>query len=200
MYPVAVSSRQSITTSARPQEMDCTTTMITRIRGARPHKMDCTTKKNTYMNMNDAKRKTRQDPRWSIVLDLQSEHDIFCNHELLQKTWCANDELDINVNGKTITTNMKAKILGDYDNTACYCPDFATNIVSLKNLSEWCRVTYDSDDDIFILHRDKKPDMRFKKRKNGEYSFYVKEFTKPESKNVDDVDLNVNKPNAFKLR
>ena len=86
--------------------------------------------------MNDAKCKTRQDPCWSIVLDLQSEHDIFCNHELLQKTWCASDELDIGVNGKTITANKKAKILGDYDNTAWYCPNFATNIVSLKNLSE----------------------------------------------------------------
>ena len=51
--------------------------------------------------------------------------------------------------------------------------------------------------DLFILHRNNKPDMRFKKRKNGQYSFYVRKITRHDNdNNVDDVDPNVNNSDA----
>ena len=80
----------------------------------------------------------------------------------------------IECNGKTVTFNMKARIRGDYDKVAWYNPEFSTNTVSLKNLTKWRRVTFNSDNDSFTIHRPNKPDMTFESHQDGKYLYDIK--------------------------
>jgi hypothetical protein len=92
------------------------------------------------------------------------------------------DVMKLQSNGGTMKVNHKASING-YDNEVWFSKDAITNIIALSNLIKQYRVTYDSNDEMFVVHREDvdKPNMEFKMHKSGLHYF-----------NPKDVDLTFN--------
>jgi hypothetical protein len=75
-------------------------------------------------------------------------------------------------NGSTMKINHKASI-----NEVWFSKDAITNIITLSNLIKQYRVTYDSNDKMFVVHRADvdAPNMEFKMHKSGLYYFNPKD-------------------------
>jgi hypothetical protein len=103
-----------------------------------------------------------------ILLDSQSTMDLFCNPELVQKVSKSKKTMTLKSNGGTMTIDHRAKISG-YDEQVWFSKDAITNIIALSNLIKQYRVTYDSADEMFIVHREPagKPNMEFKMHSSG---------------------------------
>ena len=56
------------------------------------------------------------------------------------------------INGRDMSVNQKSKIPGYYEKV-WFSSRYITNIVTLKNLTEKYRATYNSNDHIFIVHK-----------------------------------------------
>jgi hypothetical protein len=67
-----------------------------------------------------------------------------------------------------MVVTQKATMEG-YNNTVWFSTQAITNIIALRNRIDQYRVTYDSDDLMFVVHRDSesKPNMEFKMHKSG---------------------------------
>ena len=67
-----------------------------------------------------------------------------------------------------MSVNQKAKISGYYEKV-WFSRRYITNIITLKNLTEKYRVTYNSNDHMFIVHREEaeKPNMKFLMQDSG---------------------------------
>ena len=102
--------------------------------------------------------------------------DLFCNAELVQEVKRSKDVMTLQSNGGTMTINHKASITG-YDNEVWFSKDAITNIIALSNLIKQYRVTYDSNDKMFVVHREavSKPNMEFKMHKSGLHYFNPKD-------------------------
>jgi hypothetical protein len=68
---------------------------------------------------------------------------------------------------------LKATMEG-YNKTVWFSTRAITNIIALHNLIDQYRVTYESDDLMFVVHRDleSKPHMEFKMNKSGLHYYY----------------------------
>jgi hypothetical protein len=86
--------------------------------------------------------------------------DLFCYAALLIKTSKSNSSMKLKRNGVTTVVTRKEIILG-YNETVWFSTRAITNIISLHNLIDQYRVTYDSDGLMFVGHRDleSKPNM-----------------------------------------
>jgi hypothetical protein len=75
-------------------------------------------------------------------------------------------------NGGTMKVNHKATMKG-YNSNVWFSDYAITNIIALKNLIKQYRVTYDSNDQMFIVHREhqNKPNMEFKMHESGLHCF-----------------------------
>ena len=107
-----------------------------------------------------------KDLRRLLLLDNQSTCDIFCNKALVTKVWRSKSSITVQGNVGSITTNFKAfvKNYGEvwFDTRAI------TSILSLKNVKNKYRVTYDSEtEDVFTVHMNKGRKMQFKMHEDG---------------------------------
>ena len=110
----------------------------------------------------------RLNLRNMILLDNQSTVDLFCNKRLVLNIRKVQDSMTVKGNGGLLTTNMKADI-HNYGEV-WFDPSAITNILSLKNVREKYRVTFDSDGgNTFIIHRPDKADLRFDLHGDGLY-------------------------------
>jgi hypothetical protein len=68
--------------------------------------------------------------------------------------------------------NHKAKMKG-YNNYVWFSEHAITNIIALKNLIKQYPVTYDSSNQMFVVHREQqdKPNMEFKTHESGLHCF-----------------------------
>jgi hypothetical protein len=68
----------------------------------------------------------------------------------------------------TMVVTRKATVEG-YNETVWFSTRAITNIIALRNLIDQYRVTYDSDNLMFVVHRESesKPNMEFKMHKSG---------------------------------
>jgi len=108
------------------------------------------------------------DLREVILLDSQLTMDLICNPALVKKTFKSSHAMKLKSNGGTMTITHKAKVAG-YHAHVWYDKKAITNILSLKNVIKQYRVTYDSNDEMFVVHResDGKPNMEFRMHESG---------------------------------
>ena len=71
-------------------------------------------------------------------------------------------------NGRTMLVMHKAMMPG-YHTDMWFDKKAITNILALRNVIKQYRVTYDSDDQMFVVHRQSanKPNMQFQMHKSG---------------------------------
>jgi hypothetical protein len=106
---------------------------------------------------------------WEVILlDIQSTMDLFCNAALVSKTRKSTTRLRLKSNGGTMVVTRKATIPG-YNKDVWFSTRAITNIIALRNLIQQYRVTYDSGDKMFVVHRESqgKPNMEFRMHKCG---------------------------------
>jgi hypothetical protein len=95
-----------------------------------------------------------------ILLDSQSTIDLFCNAPLVSKNSESKSSMRLKSNGGTMIVTQKATMMG-YNKTVWFSTRAITNSIALRNLIDQYRITYDSDDLMFVVHRDSesKPNM-----------------------------------------
>jgi hypothetical protein len=108
-----------------------------------------------------------------ILLDSQSTMDLFCNAALVSKISKSRSNMRLKSNDGTMVVTRKATMEG-YNKNVWFSTRAITNIIALRNLIDQYRVTYDSDELIFIVHRESesKPNMEFKMYKSGLHYYY----------------------------
>jgi hypothetical protein len=108
------------------------------------------------------------DLREIILLDSQSTMDLFCNAALVRKTSKSTTSVRLKGNGGTMVVSRKSTLPG-YNKDVWFSTRVITNIISLSNLIQQYRVTYDSGDKMFVVHRESqgKPNMEFRMHKCG---------------------------------
>jgi hypothetical protein len=113
-------------------------------------------------------KKEKLDLREIVLLDSQSTMDLFCDPALVNKSFKSKDSMSLRSNGGTMLVTRKAKVAG-YHKEVWYDKKAITNIVALRNMQKQYRVTYDSLDQAFVVHRQDygKPDMYFHEHQSG---------------------------------
>jgi hypothetical protein len=108
------------------------------------------------------------DLKLVILLDSQSTMDLFCNAALVRKISKSRSNMNLNSNGGTMVVTRKATMKG-YNKTVWFSTQAITNIIALRNLIYQYRVTYDSDNFMFVVQRESEsnPNMEFKMHKSG---------------------------------
>jgi hypothetical protein len=103
-----------------------------------------------------------------ILLDSQSTMGILCNAALVSKISKSRSSMRLKSNDSTMIVTRKATLPG-YNKSVWFSTREITNIIALRNLIDQYRVTYDSDDLMFAVHRESesKPNMEFKMHKSG---------------------------------
>jgi hypothetical protein len=102
-----------------------------------------------------------------ILLDSQSTMDLFCSNTLVDKVFKSVSTMRLKSNGGSMLVSQKATIPG-YHKEVWFSSKAITNIIALSNLTQQYRVTYDSDDSMFVVHRGPdKSDMEFRMHSSG---------------------------------
>ena len=122
---------------------------------------------------NQAKLTDQLDLKNVILLDNQYTLDLICKKKLTSKLNKLEKKISFQGNGGTRTIKYKARIPG-YNCYTWYSKDEIANIISLKNMISRYRVTYDSNDEIFIVHRESSalPYIDFRIYKSVLHVFY----------------------------
>jgi uncharacterized protein YodC (DUF2158 family) len=112
--------------------------------------------------------KIKLDLRQVILLDSQSTMDLICNPALVEKTFKSDKSMCLKSNGGAMAVTHKAKMTR-YHAHVWYDKKAITNIPALRNVIKQYCVTYDSNDQLFVVHResDSKPNMQFRMHESG---------------------------------
>jgi hypothetical protein len=108
------------------------------------------------------------DLREVILLYSQSTMDLFCNAALVSKTHKSTTSMRLKSNGGTMSVTRKATMPG-YNKDVWISTRAITNLIALSNLIQQYRVTYDSDDNMFVVHWESQgnPNMEVRMHKCG---------------------------------
>jgi hypothetical protein len=108
------------------------------------------------------------DLREVILLDSQSIMDLICKKALVTNISKSNKSMRLQSNGGTMIVNYKATMKG-YLNEVWFNSKAITNILTLSNVVKQYRVTYDSEDKMFVVHRRQQgmPSMKFRMHRCG---------------------------------
>jgi hypothetical protein len=98
--------------------------------------------------------------------------DLICDPALVESTFKSSHSISLKSNGRTMEVKKQA-IMPGYHAHVWYNKKAITNILSLSNMIKQYRVTYDSNDQMFVVHREPegKPDMEFWMHKSGLHYF-----------------------------
>jgi hypothetical protein len=103
-----------------------------------------------------------------ILLDSQSNMDLFCNAALAINTIKSKTIMQLKINCGTMVVTQKETMMG-YKKTVRFSTRSITNIIALRNVIDQYRVTYDSYDLMFVVHgeSESKPNMEFRMHESG---------------------------------
>jgi hypothetical protein len=103
-----------------------------------------------------------------VLLDSQSTMDLFCNATSVSKISKSKSSMRLKSNVGTMVVTRKVTMKG-YNKTVWFRTQAIINIITLCNVIDQYRVTYDSDDLMFVVHRESesKPNMEFRMHENG---------------------------------
>jgi hypothetical protein len=98
--------------------------------------------------------------------------NIFCNKEFVSNIRPAPEPLILKSNGGELIAHHIADV-ADYDEPVWFSKKAITNIFTLKNMKKQYRVTYDSSEETFLVHRESAghPNLLFKEHGNGLHFF-----------------------------
>jgi hypothetical protein len=118
-------------------------------------------------------KKIELDLKNVILLDSQSTMDLFCNPKFVDNIKKSSKSMRLKSNGGTMMVSHKATMKG-YKSDVWFSKDAITNNIALSNLIKQYRVTYNSKDQMFVVHREKqnKPNVEFKMHESGLH-YYV---------------------------
>jgi hypothetical protein len=87
---------------------------------------------------------------------------------MVEEIYKSKSTMRLKSNGGNLLVKSKAKVPG-YRKSVWYSTKAITNIIALSNMREQYRVTYDSDDLMFVVHRESenKPNMEFRMHECG---------------------------------
>jgi hypothetical protein len=94
--------------------------------------------------------------------------DLFCNRALVENINNSKTTMRLQSNGGHMIVKQEATVKG-YHKNVWYIEKAITNIVALSNVIKQYRVTYDSDNLKFVVHRESagKPNMEFRMHESG---------------------------------
>jgi hypothetical protein len=110
---------------------------------------------------------------WEVILlDSQSNINLFCNAALVRKISKSNSSMRLKINGGTMVVSCKASMPG-YNKNVWFSTRAITNIIALRNLIDQYRITYDSNDLMFVFHRESesKPNMEFRMHESSLHNY-----------------------------
>ena len=112
------------------------------------------------------------DLREVILLDNQSTVDIFCNKSFVHNICLAPEPLTLKSNGGELLVYHIADV-NDYAEPVWFSKRAIANIFALKAMKKQYRVSYDSSEGSFLVHRDTAglPNILFKEHANGLHFF-----------------------------
>jgi uncharacterized protein YodC (DUF2158 family) len=96
------------------------------------------------------KRHVKLDLREIILLDTQSTMDLICNRTLVTKTFSTSKSMGLKSNGGTMVVTKMADMAG-YHTPVWYSKHAITNILALRNVIKQYHVTYNSDEQMFVV-------------------------------------------------
>jgi hypothetical protein len=102
------------------------------------------------------------------LLDSQSTMDLFCDKNLVQKIYKTIDTMKLKNNGGSMVVDgRKATISGD-QKEVWFSTDAVANIVALSDLIQQHCVTCDSNDVMFVVHREpENSNVEFRMQESG---------------------------------
>ena len=112
------------------------------------------------------------DLRRVWLLDSQSTTNLFCNKRYVTDIKECDTAMRLQSNGGQMATRKKGRVPG-YDTRVWFSTRAITNVIALKDVIKQYRVTYDSNDQYFVVHRgtEGKPNMLFKMHPSGLHYF-----------------------------
>jgi hypothetical protein len=112
------------------------------------------------------------DLREVVLLDNQSTVDVFCNKKLVKNIRLAPEPLTLKSNGGELLISHIADV-ADYYEPVWFSKQAIANIFSLKTMKKQYKVTYDSVEESFVVHREVVglPNLSFKEHSNGLHFF-----------------------------
>ena len=113
-------------------------------------------------------RKGDLDLRKVILLDNQSTMDLICNADMVVKIFKSKSTMHVRSNGGSMKVTQQAELKG-YHKPVWFSKEAITNIIALKNIIQQYRVTYNSSDHAFVVHRESygKRNMVFRMHSSG---------------------------------
>ncbi len=107
-----------------------------------------------------------------ILLINQLTVNIFCNKEFVSNIRLAPEPLILKSNGGELIAHHIANV-ADYDEPVWFSKKVITNIFTLKNMKKQYKVTYDSEEESFLVHQEAAglSNLSFKEHANGLHFF-----------------------------
>ena len=91
------------------------------------------------------------DLRNVILLDSQYSMDLFCNTKLVRNIYKTNKNILLQSNGGTMIITHKSKV-ANYNPHVWFYQKYITKLIAIKNIIKQHHVTYNSLDEMFIVH------------------------------------------------
>ena len=91
----------------------------------------------------------RRTPRQSVNLWY-----IFCNKKLVSNIWCAPESLTLKSNGGELIVSHIVDVFDYYNELVWFSKQAIANIFPLKNMTKQYKVTYNSKEESFLVHRE----------------------------------------------
>jgi type IV secretory pathway VirB9-like protein len=110
--------------------------------------------------------------KW-VLLNSKSSTTIFCNKSYVTDIHPSKQIMDLRTNGGSIASNKECTVK-DLNLKSWYNPEAVTNILSLAEVSDKYRITYDNGKGMITVHLTDEKKIIFKRAKNNLY------FYKPE--------------------